>query len=407
VTLRLLPRLDASSYRDYRRRAIFACHKWDPQVEDVPTIAPYALAISSIDWAWLAAAAQRLAAEVVACETELWQRPDLDRALAIPWPLRAALRSGRRHGAPISAARVMRFDFHPTGGGWRISEVNSDVPGGFNEAGGLTGLMAEHHPSLRSAGDPADLLARRVAAVAGSARVALVHCSAYSDDRQVMEFLGDRLRAYGAHCLACAPDAVRWRDRRAFAGDGKELGALVRFFPAEWMPQLPLRSRWWSFFAGGGTPAANPGMAVLSQSKRLPLVWRHLATRCPTWETLLPETRDVRDVSAWNDGWLLKPAWGRVGEGVVGPGYGATKDWDAALRSSRLAASQWIAQRRFLSHALDGPDGPLHACLGVYTVDGCAAGIYGRVVPAPPVDHRAREVAVLVDPACDQEGHAA
>ena len=28
----------------------------------------------------------------------------------------------------------MRFDFHPTIAGWAVSEVNSDVPGGYNEA---------------------------------------------------------------------------------------------------------------------------------------------------------------------------------------------------------------------------------------------------------------------------------
>ena len=36
---------------------------------------------------------------------------------------------------PQKHVRLMRYDFHPTvGGGWAVSEVNSDVPGGFAEA---------------------------------------------------------------------------------------------------------------------------------------------------------------------------------------------------------------------------------------------------------------------------------
>ena len=38
--------------------------------------------------------------------------------------------------------------------------------------------------------------------------------------------------------------------------------------------------------------AANPGCAILTESKRLPLVWDQLGIALPTWKRLLPETRD-------------------------------------------------------------------------------------------------------------------
>jgi len=39
---------------------------------------------------------------------------------------------------------------------------------------------------------------------------------------------------------------------------------------------------------------------------------------------------------------------------------------------------------------------PLHPCIGVYTVDGKAAGIYGRLSVRPVVDCTAFDTAVLV-----------
>jgi hypothetical protein len=54
--------------------------------------------------------------------------------------------------ASPAACRIMRFDFHLTSEGWRVSEVNSDVPGGFAEAGASAAMVAEN---VSLAGDPA------------------------------------------------------------------------------------------------------------------------------------------------------------------------------------------------------------------------------------------------------------
>ena len=46
--------------------------------------------------------------------------------------------------------------------GWRISECNADVPGGFAESSELPRLMCEHNTALTTAGDPGVAWARAV-----------------------------------------------------------------------------------------------------------------------------------------------------------------------------------------------------------------------------------------------------
>ena len=65
--------------RELRRRAIFECCKWDPQVEDVDTLAPLAVVLKQSAWRELATAAESLAGETTAMEETLIRRPDLHR----------------------------------------------------------------------------------------------------------------------------------------------------------------------------------------------------------------------------------------------------------------------------------------------------------------------------------------
>jgi len=399
--------VEPDAFAALRRRAIFECCKWDPQVEDVATLAPFPLVMRREAWNEIAALSVALAAETAGAEEELARRPELHGSLGLPRAVRRALAG---NDSPCrGAARVVRFDFHWTTGGWRISEANTDVPGGFNEASGFTRLMASEYAgtevTARAAGDPAGALADAVAAAApaGSA-IALVHATAYTDDRQVMTFLGRELAARGRETVLAAPDHLRWSDGLArvesawFRG---EVGAMIRFFPGEWLPNLPRSCGWKHFFRGGRTPVSNPAAALLTQSKRFPLVWDRLERDLPTWRRLLPETRDPRDVPRRErragEGWVLKPALGRVGDGIglagVTPGGALTK----IRREAWWFPSWWAAQRRFeaVPHRFGEQD--VYPCVGVYTVDGRVAGAYGRVARLPLVDHLAQDAAVLVE----------
>jgi glutathionylspermidine synthase len=231
--------------------------------------------------------------------------------------------------------------------------------------------------------------------------VALVHATAYTDDRQVMVFLAREIEARGLRPVLTGPDHLRWQDGRALlAGDGctGPVGFLVRFFPAEWLPNLPGASGWEHFFSGSETPASNPACALLTQSKRFPLVWDRLVTGLPTWRRLLPETRDPRDVS-WrhDDDWVLKPALGRVGDLVGVAGATEEREWKVIRKDVRWHPRHWVAQRRFAAVPLPVPEGSVYPCIGVYTVDGRAAGAYGRAARRPRIDHLAQDIAVLIE----------
>lgn len=177
------------------------------------------------------------------------------------------------------------------------------------------------------------------------------------------------------------------------------LHGLVRFFPAEWLPQLPRRSGWELFFLGAQTPQSNPGASLLTQSKRLPLLWDRMKTDMSTWRALLPETRHPRGRDYRNNPrWVLKPALGRVGCDVGIHGSTPPKEMRSIRRAAFWRPRHWIAQTRFDAVPLPSPDGtPLYPSIGVFVIEGKAAGAYGRAVTTPPVNHRAFEMAVLVE----------
>ena len=384
-----------------RRRAIFECCKWDPQVEDVSTIADVPLVLSRGAWRELAALAESLASEVTAAEEELADRPELHHVLGMP---RAVAKPLARRPRPraTAPARIVRFDFHHTTEGWRISEANTDVPGGMNEASGLGALMSPLHPGTSAAGDPAAEYVRAIVRrLPPGGLVALAHATAYTDDRQVMSYIGRRLAEAGARPCLVSPAHILWRDGRArleTAWAAGSVDAVIRFFPGEWLANLPARCGWTSYFGGSATPISNPATALLTQTKRFPLTWPRLGTPVPTWRALLPETCDPRDAD-WASGgdWVLKPALGRVGEGIRLRGITTRRDMDRIARDARRRPHAWVAQRRFSPTPLVVRGAELHPSVGVYTIDGRAAGAYGRIAERPLIDWQARDAAVLVD----------
>jgi len=382
----------------FRRRAVFDGCKWDPQVGDVSVLAPAPILLSPEGWDELSTFASQLAAETLAMESELVARPDLHGALGQPRALCRAYRDVPASTAP--GLRVMRFDFHWTTEGWRLSEVNSDVPGGYVEASAVASLMAGHQPGARLAGDPTAEIAAAISTLCPGGRIGLVHATAYTDDRQVMVYLGRKLREIGLEPVLMAPDHVDWcagQPRLPASWGGLPLDFLFRFFPAEWLPNLPRHSNWECFLHHQGVPMCNPATALLSQSKRLPLVWDRLATPHPTWSRLLPETRDPRDAD-WRrtEDWVLKPALGRVGDMVGMRGVTRDKEWRSIMRRATWFGRHWVAQRRFDAVPAEIEGREVFPCLGVYTLGSRACGIYGRVAAKPLIDHEAQDIAVLV-----------
>lgn len=386
-------------YPEYRYEVIFNSYKWDPQVGDHNTISRHAILMAPDTAARLEEWARRLTEETLRLEAALAERPDLAKRLGIPGDIRPALermtpRDRRRH------VRLMRFDFHPTETGWAVSEVNSDVPGGLAEASVMPAIAARHFPGYaprRHAGDA--LLNAFRSRVAPGGRIAFVHATSYADDRQVMQFLGDHFEAAGYRAVYAAPDHIRWDGGRAagvVAGQEGALDGLVRFFPLEWLANLPRSAEWTGFFRAE-TPSCNHPAAFYTQSKRVPLLWDKLGVEVPAWKSLLPETLDPGDAPAPGDGWIWKPALGRVGENITVPGAATEKEMRLAGKDVRRRPENWVAQRMFRSLPLPAPDGgAYHVCVGVFTVDGECAGFYGRASQSPRIDAQAVDIPVIV-----------
>ena len=277
--------------------------KWDAQVGDVATLASFPLILTGDQWATLKETAEQLASETMQLESQLLNRPDLYRQLGLPQALRRVLHDAHLKGVSPAACRVMRFDFHPTRDGWRVSEVNSDVPGGFAEASAFTRMVSEHFGHAAPAGDPQRVLIDALCNVVrqNPGPVALLAAAGFIEDQQVVCGLANRLRERNIEAILVGPDHLNWIDGLAtlrVQERREQIGAIVRFYQGEWLSGLPRRTGWQYLFTGGRVPIINPGCAILSESKRLPLVWDELGVSCPTWKHCCPR----HDIQAMHHG---------------------------------------------------------------------------------------------------------
>ena len=387
-------RLPRQAYKAYRLDAIFVGNKWDPQLHDRSAVADRAIVLGAADWAELTAASEALFAETLAIEREL-HRAAVASGGPRYLPRAASRRLSRLGPVPTEGARLMRFDFHPTSEGWRVSEVNSDVPGGLNESTTFAELWPQRSTCWRHTGRPAELYVDRLVdsfALRPGARVGLIHATAYSDDWQHMAFLKRLLEARGIEAFGTAPTSVELDAGRMLV-DGSALDAAVRFFPGDWLLFARDGESW---FERHPRKLGNPLHSLFSQNKFFPVACAAASIAAPTWRRYLPATSPLRVTDLFRSQHVAKPSFGRVGEDVACIG-----DLSFAKRV-RLATSVlgekglWIRQRRFESVNLGSKSEPLHACIGVYCVDGKVAGCYGRLSPVHVVGMSAADAPVFV-----------
>ena len=392
--------LSNKDWKDYRRRVLLDCRECGVPPSEFFTLARFPLLMEPREWRKVARLAEKLTREVLAAEKELVRRPELHASLGVPPEIRSALRGCAGKGVPKGAARAMRFDFHFTPQGWRITEVNADAVGGFIEGASMTDLMAPYCQGYSSPANPAKAYAEAAQKTAGEGgTVAFVRNALFARYRGI-KCLVQEMRRHGMKALVRKPGQLDWRGGVAHTAGWRGRGGpglLIRFINADWLPRLHRRPHWTPWFAGGRTPMSNPGTCALIQSKRLPLVWDKLRTPMPAWQSLLPETRcpSLLGADALAD-WVLKPVLGRVGVGVAMPGVTEEAKHKKILRQARRDPTGWAAQRVFESVPVATPLGPRHICLGVFTVDGRAAGAYARMTEQPLTDGYAEEVAVLI-----------
>ena len=149
-------------------------------------------------------------------------------------------------------------------------------------------------------------------------------------------------------------------------------------------------------FAGAWTPLSNPASAILTQSKRFPLIWDALRTSVAgVAQPAAGDPRSTPGAMAHVIGLDRPPAFGRVGEGVgmrdlidhkEMQRIGAARDGGQARgwRNAAFILSRWRVATRTYSRA------------SIYTLDERAVGAYGRLARVPLIDSRAADAAVLV-----------
>lgn len=392
------PPLEPEAFAWVRQRLCLESCKWDPQIRDFGTLANFPVILDELACELLRSTAEKLTKEILAAEKEVVQRKELLARLSLPSRLTAVLMRNSR--AEPDAPRVMRFDFHWTTQGWLISEVNSDVPGGFAEASDFPKLVSSITADLTPIGDPVPAWTQAVLAKRqGEGAVALLAAPSFTADQQVVAYLGKALAANGIASYFCEPSQLQWRDGFAslstayFRGP---LSAIVRFYQAEWLAALPKRSGWEPLLGAVQTPVVNPGIAIVSESKRFPLVFDCLSAKTETLKAFFSETRDLSEVP-WqtDDRWLVKAALSNCGDAVLIRPLLPKERWNAERSRILRRPAEWVAQKRFESIPLPTSIGPLYLCLGVYTVDGRMEGIYARGALRPLIDYEAIDIPIL------------
>ncbi|HWC17028.1 MAG TPA: hypothetical protein VG498_08425, partial [Terriglobales bacterium] len=153
-------------------------------------------------WEELKNLAEALATELMLAEDELLRHASLHALLGMPKGLRSLLKKAGADGLTSCAARTVRFDFHYTCDGWRISEVNSDVPGGYTEASAFTQLVADCVPDTMPAGNPARCWTDAILSVIKDhGCVALLSAIGFLEDQQVTAFLASQLQQRGVETV--------------------------------------------------------------------------------------------------------------------------------------------------------------------------------------------------------------
>jgi glutathionylspermidine synthase len=389
--------LDRGDLREIERQLHLHYYKWDTQAGDNEVLSPQPLVIRGEAWDLLCSWAEELGAEAVAAENKLAGAARYRAPLGISKRLWSTL--DRSPTAAPHNARVMRFDFHLTTEGWRISEVNSDVPGGWREGATLPALYHPFYRGYECPPSPLEAWSRAVASIGRDGVVALLCAPGYLEDEQVVRAFSQQLRQAGVPAtILQSPAALRCDQGRCFLRrSGSPVSAIVRFYQVEWLSGLPKSTGWRELLTQSGTPVINPTISGLAQSKRFPVVLRDLG-EAPTWEKLCPESRDPRDVDArdWDE-WVLKACYSNTGDHVYLCAALPPDVRRKVIKDAQRNPFQYVAQKRFETAPVETCRGPMFPCVGVFVVNGSAAGAYLRLSTGQVTDGAAVEAPLFID----------
>jgi glutathionylspermidine synthase len=309
------------------------------------------------------------------------------------------------HAAGDDASLVRVDLLWGTDGRFHACEVNADCPGGHNESLALPRLAQRvRGAASRPLENPTDLveaLATRLAELADGGAVGIVYATAYAEDLQVCALLRRALAAHGVTAHLAPPTAPRF-DGTALRIWDEPVRVLYRYFPIEYMEGQKNLREIEDAVACGAVRTVSSFAELFAQSKlAFARAWALFDCR----GSCIPETHDAlalakEDLVRERARWVLKKAFGRVGDDVfVGP-LESEADWSEIVNDVHQDAAKggsWIAQRFVEQAPLPTPWGPRFVTLGAYVLDGRFCGYYARITPDSHVSHDALVVPVFVD----------
>jgi hypothetical protein len=186
---------------------------------------------------------------------------------------------------------------------------------------------------------------------------------------------------------------------------GEPVDALFRCFPGEWIAALPNVADWER--ASAAVPMMNPLSALVAQSKRF-----YALAADPRW-ALADETRAQlatylgaslhleavprEMLVAERERWVLKGAFGRMGDSVCLGSELEPAQWERALDAAFVEPGRFAVQERFDTAPMWFSDGIGYATIGAFLVDGRFCGYFSRVAKTPLIGYEAGHVATLVE----------
>jgi glutathionylspermidine synthase len=389
--------LAPDAYAELIRALRFRHFKWDTFAVGRCLVLDEALVLSRQAHDEVVAAVEALHRALQRFERRVRRDRDALRRMAIPDALHGII-ADEEH----DTLQLARYDLFPAEDGrWMVSEFNEDVPGGFNEAV-IPELLGEPGDGLRWEGD---LRTSFVAAFDEYETVALLYATAFSEDLQHMLILERWLAEAGHRTLLGSPAHLhaRWRRPRVL---GTPIDAAFRFYPGEWLPKLPNLDAWRRL--GPRLPTMNPVHRLVRQSKTMFALWHEdpalsdddralLARHCPV--TMAFDAAAAGTLRDERERWVLKRAFGRMGDSVVIGALCTPAVWDAALAEAVRAPREFCVQERFVARPVEFLAGPLYPAVGAFVVNGRFAGYYSRAAAQPLITHEAFHVATLVQSA--------
>jgi len=302
---------------------------------------------------------------------------------------------------PPSTLQLTRYDlFRTEQGEWQLTEFNEDVPGGFNEAIGIPALLAQHCDQYSLEGCFSEKLLK--ALPDGQGATALMYATGYSDDLQHMAVLEKLLSEAGRESILCSPSQLRLHWGKPYINKTR-ISSIIRFYPGEWYGILPNYKVWKK--ALGKIPMLNPISRLIRQSKNLFALWNTNemleANDREFLHSVTPETIAFTEVSHRfldfpKHDWVLKHAFGRMGDTVTMGLLSKDLEWEKAWKEAQKKPLEYTLQRRFDVEPLAFKNQTMYPTLGVYLINGEFAGFYSRTAETPFLTHEAYYVPTLV-----------